>query len=85
MNELGKPKRKTSHPKIEKKQYNQSEIAACERKITVNFCSNTAFSLYFKIRVKKFHAAKPLFFAPLPVLAWAKSQLQFYFKNHENV
>ena len=24
-----------------------------------NFCSNTVFSLYFKIRAKKFHAAKP--------------------------
>ena len=25
-----------------------------------NFCSNTVFSLYFKIRVEKFHATKPL-------------------------
>ena len=28
-----------------------------------NFCSNTVFSLYFKIRAKQFHAAKPLAFS----------------------
>ena len=28
-----------------------------------NFRSNTAFSLYFEIRAKKFHAAKPLAFS----------------------
>ena len=28
-----------------------------------NFCSNAVFSLYFKIRVKKFHATKPLAFS----------------------
>ena len=28
-----------------------------------NFCSNTVFSLYFKIRAKKFHAAKSLAFS----------------------
>ena len=28
-----------------------------------NFCSNTNFSLYFKFRAKKFHAAKPLAFS----------------------
>ena len=42
--------------KIEKNSKNQSEIAACEQKITTdkaNFCSNTIFSLYFKIRAKK--------------------------------
>ena len=36
---------------------NQSEIAACEQKTTsekANFCSNTVFSLYFKIRAKNF-------------------------------
>ena len=52
--------------KIEKKSKNQSEIAACEQKTTsdkANFCSNTVFSLYFKIRAKKFHAAKPLAFS----------------------
>ena len=43
--------------KIEKNSKNQSEIAACEQKTTTekpNFCSNTVFSLYFKIRAKKF-------------------------------
>ena len=52
--------------KIEiKNSKNQSEIAACEQKTSsekANFCSNTVFSLYFKIRAKKFHAAKPLAF-----------------------
>ena len=37
------------------------------------FCSNTFFSLYFKIRVKKFYAAKPLAFS-----------LQFLFRHHQN-
>ena len=40
-------------------------INACEQKTTserANFCSNTVFSLYFKIRVKTMHAAKPLAF-----------------------
>ena len=52
--------------KILSKKSNQSEIAACEQKITTdkaNFCSNTIFSLYFKIRAKKFYAAKPLPFS----------------------
>ena len=52
--------------KIEKTVKNQSEIAACEQKTTTekpNFCSNTIFSLYFKIRAKKIHAAKPLAFS----------------------
>ena len=51
--------------KIEKNSKNQSEIAACEQKTTsekANFCSNTVFSLYFKIRAKKFHATKLLAF-----------------------
>ena len=41
---------------------NQSEIAACEQKTSEkpNFCSNTVFSLCFKIEAKKFYAAKPL-------------------------
>ena len=42
---------------------NQSEIAACEQKINsekANFCSNSVFPLYFKIRAKKFHAEKTL-------------------------
>ena len=51
--------------KIDKNSKNQSEIAACEQKATTekpNFCSNTVFSLYFKIRAKKNHATKPLAF-----------------------
>ena len=65
MNGLGKPFRKKTDPKNRKNSKNQSEIAACEQKITsekANFCSNTVFSLYFKFRAKKFHAAKPLAF-----------------------
>ena len=49
---------KKSDPKHRKKNSkNQSEIAACEQKTTTekpNFCSNTLFSLYFKIRMTKF-------------------------------
>ena len=61
-----KPFRKKSDPKNRKNSKNQSEIAACEQKTTrlkANFCSNTVFSLYFKIRAKKIHAAKPLAFS----------------------
>ena len=45
---------------------NQSEIAPCEQKTTsetANCCSDTVFSLHFKIRKNKFHAAKPLAFS----------------------
>ena len=52
--------------KSKKNSKNQSEIAACEKKTTTekpNFCSNTVFSLYFKIRAKNIHAAKPLAFS----------------------
>ena len=55
---------------------NQSEIAACEQKTTsekANFCSNTVFSLYFEIKAKKFHAAKPLIFS-----------LHFLFRRDQN-
>ena len=50
---------------IEKNSKNQSEIAACEQKTTTekaNFCLNIVFSLCFKIKEKKFHAAKPPLF-----------------------
>ena len=63
---LGKPTRKTPNQKNRKNSKNQSQIAACEQKTPsgkVNFCSNTVFSLYFKFRAKKFHAAKPLAFS----------------------
>ena len=45
--------------KIKKNSKNQDKMAACEQKAASekpNFCSNTIFSLYFKIRAKKFHA-----------------------------
>ena len=67
---------KNLNRKIEKNSKNQSEIAACEQKTTTekpNFCSNTVFSLYFKIRAKKFHAAKPLAFS-----------LHFLFRRDQN-
>ena len=57
---------KNRSEKSKKNSKNQSEIAACEQKTTTekpNFCSNTVFSLYFKIRAKKIHAAKPLAFS----------------------
>ena len=76
VNGLGKPLRKKSDPKIRKNSKNQSEIAACEQKTTSekpNFCSNTVFSLYFKIREKKIHAAKPLAFS-----------LHFLFRRDQN-
>ena len=89
VNGLGKPFRKKSDPKNRKNNKNQSEIAACEQKTTTEkpkFCSNTVFSLYFKIRAKKISRRKTTrFFAPFPVSAWPKSLLQFDFKNHENV
>ena len=62
---------KNKNQKIENSK-NQSEITACEQtKISkkANFCSNTVFSLYFKIRVKKFNAAKLLAFS-LHFLFW---------------
>ena len=66
VNGLGKPSRKKSDPKNRKNSKNQSEIAALKQKTTTekpNSCSNTVFSLYFKIRAKKVHAAKPLAFS----------------------
>ena len=63
-------------PKKSKNSKNQNEIAACEQKTTTekpNFCSNTVFSLYFKIRAKKIHAAKPLAFS-----------LHFLFRRDQN-
>ena len=76
VNELGKPFRKKSDPKNQKNSKNQGEIAACEQKTNTekpNFCSNTVSSLYFKIRAKKIHAAKPLSFS-----------LHFLFRRDQN-
>ena len=66
VNGLRKPFLKKSDPKNRKNSKNQSEIAACEQKTTTekpNFCSNTILALYFKIRAKKIHAAKPFAFS----------------------
>ena len=69
-------KTKEKLPHVNKK--NTSEKA--------NFCSNTVFSLYFKIREKQISRHKSTrFFAPFLVSAWPKSLLQFDFKNHEIV
>ena len=77
MNGLGKPFRKNCDPKNRKNRKNPSEIAACEQKTTsekANFCSNTVFSLYFKIRANKiFPATKPLAFS-----------LHFLFRRDQN-
>ena len=75
MNGLGKPFRKKSDPKNRKNTKNQREIAACEKTTSekANFCSNTVFSLYFKIRAKKIHAPKPLAFS-----------LHFLFRRDQN-
>ena len=70
MNGLRKPFRKKSDPKNRKNSKNQIENAACEK---ANFCSNTIFSLYFKIGAKKIHAAKPLAFS-----------LHFLFRRDQN-
>ena len=73
--------------KFKKKSKNQSEIAACEHKTTsekANFCSNTDFSLYFRIRAMKFHAAEPL---ALSLHFMSRRDQNHYsnVKNHENV
>ena len=63
---------KNPFQKIEKNSKNQSEIAAFEQKTTTdkaNFCSNTVFSLYFKIRAKNSRRKTTRFFAPIPVSA----------------
>ena len=76
MNGLRKPFRKKSDPKNRKNRKNRSKISACEQKTTsekANFCSNTVFSLYFKFRAKKFHAAKLLTFS-----------LHFLFRRDQN-
>ena len=73
---IGKTIKKKIRSKKSKNSKNQSEIAACEQKTTTekpNFCSNTIFSLYFKIRAKKIHAAKPLAFS-----------LHFLFRRDQN-
>ena len=68
MNGLGKPFRNKSDPKNRKNSKNQKTTSE-----KANFCSNTVFSLYFKNRAQKFHAAKPLAFS-----------LYFLFRRDQN-
>ena len=73
MNALGKPFNKMKKRQNSK---NRSQNPTYEQKTTskkANFCSNGAFSHYFKTKVNQFHAAKPLAF-PLHFL--------FRFQNH---
>ena len=68
--------KKNAIQKSEKIVKNQSEVAACEQKTTIekaNFCSNTISSFYFKFRAKKFHTVKPLAFS-----------LHFLFRRDQN-
>ena len=61
MNGLGKPFKKIQSKKSKKVKIKVK--LPREQKTTsekANFCSNTDFSLYFKIRVKKVQAAKSL-------------------------
>ena len=81
--------KKKSDPKNRKNsKKNQSEIAACEQKTTTekpNFCSNTIFSLYFKIRATN-SRQKPL--ASSLHFLFRRDQnhhSNFDFKNHEHV
>ena len=62
--------------KIEKTVKIRVELPHVNKKTTTeksNSCSNTIFSLYFKIRAKKIHAAKPLAFS-----------LHFLFRRDQN-
>ena len=88
MNGLGKRLRNKSNSTIQQIEKTVKIKVKLRRRTRekANFCSNTVFSLYFKIRAKKIHAAKPLvFLLHDPVSSWPKSLLQFDFKNHENV
>ena len=70
---IGKTIRKNPIQKTEKTVKIKVKLPHVNKKTTsekANFCSNTVFSLYFKFRAKKSHAAKTTrFFAPLPVSA----------------
>ena len=75
MNGLGKPL-KNPIQKIEKTVKINVKLPHMNKKTTsekANFCSNTVFSLYFKFRAKKIHAAKPLAFS-----------LHFLFRRDQN-
>ena len=73
MNRLGKPiQEKNSDPKNRKTE-NQREYEKA------SFCSNTIFSLYYKIS-EKISRRKTTRFASIPVMARPKSSHQFDFK-----
>ena len=77
MNGLGKPFRKKTDPKNGKKTVKiKLKLPHVNKKTTsekANFCWNTVFSLYFKLRAKKFHVAKSLAFS-----------LHFLFRRDQN-
>ena len=76
MNGLGKTIQKIRHKKIEKTVKTKLKFPHVNNKTTsekANFCSNTLYSLNFKIRRKIFHAAKPLAFS-----------LHFLFRREQN-
>ena len=76
MKGLEKPFRKNLIQKIEKTVKIKVKLPHVNKKTTTdkaNFCSNTVFSLYFKIRAIKFHAAKSLAFS-----------LHFLFRRDQN-
>ena len=73
MNGLGKPFRKNPIQKIEKTVKIKVKLPHVNKKPLANFCSNTVFSLYFKFRATKFHAAKPL-----------AASLHFLFRRDQN-
>ena len=75
MNGLEKPFKKITGSKIEKTVKTKVKLPHVNKKNPsekMNFRSNTVFSLYFKIRAKKFHAAKPLFFRSVPCFGVTK-------------
>ena len=84
---MGKPFRKKPDPKKRKNSKNQREIGACEQQTTsekANFCSNTVFSLYFKIRAKN-SRRKTLAFSLYFLFRHDQNNYSNDFKNHENV
>ena len=70
-----KPFRKNPNQKIEKTVKIKVKFPHAKKNSSekANFCSNIVFSLYFKSRAKKFHAAKPLAFS-----------LHFLFQRDQN-
>ena len=67
---------KNPNQKIEKTVKIRVKLPHVNKKTTTekpNFCSNTIFALYFKIRAKKTNAAKPLAFS-----------LHFLFRRDQN-